>query len=325
MISSKRPGYFSPNQVGTGTKEFYDDNGFIVMTDAVNPDEIHELRDETVAICRGLRGRYKLPASTRRFPVYPDVKDFEGLSDDEVIKQFLCIHHTHKISDIMLGYLAHQAIVDVLTNIIGPNIKCMQSMLFIKAVGKPGQAWHQDEDFIPTRDRSLCGAWIAMDDATQENGCLWVIPGSSKQGVLWPMYPHDDPRFDCTSESFGFPYTDDDAIAVEVPAGSIVFFNGYLLHRSFPNNAEKGFRRVLVNHYMSAESLLPWFPQEGIGMAKTDFRDIVMIAGHDPYTWKPTEHFFQPHVRKEGNGGCAGDRYDFETFKKEGMTDRSLF
>lgn len=40
------------------------------------------------------------------------------------------------------------------------HAKCMQSMLFIKASGKPGQAGHQDEDSIPTWDRSLIGAWL---------------------------------------------------------------------------------------------------------------------------------------------------------------------
>ncbi|HEV8556570.1 MAG TPA: phytanoyl-CoA dioxygenase family protein [Actinophytocola sp.] len=43
----------------------------------------------------------------------------------------------------------------------------MQSMLFIKSAGKPGQAWHQDEAHIPTRDRSLTAVWIALDDATK--------------------------------------------------------------------------------------------------------------------------------------------------------------
>ena len=46
-------------------------------------------------------------------------------------------------------------IIDALVGVIGPNVKAMQSMLFIKSEGKPGQAWHQDEFFIPTRDRSL--------------------------------------------------------------------------------------------------------------------------------------------------------------------------
>jgi len=43
-----------------------------------------------------------------------------------------------------------------------------------------------------------------------------------------------------------------------VPAGAVVLFNGYLLHMSLPNTGRRGLRRALVNHYMSAQSLLPW-------------------------------------------------------------------
>jgi phytanoyl-CoA hydroxylase len=56
-----------------------------------------------------------------------------------------------------------------------------------------------------------------------------------------------------------FPYRDEDAVAVEVAAGSVVLFNSYLLHRSLPNTGRHGLRRALVNHYMSVESFLPWF------------------------------------------------------------------
>jgi ectoine hydroxylase-related dioxygenase (phytanoyl-CoA dioxygenase family) len=228
--------------------------------------------------------------------------------DEEVLRRYLCIHFPHKLSPVMKKYLAQPTMVDVLTQIIGPNVKCMQSMLFIKAAGKPGQAWHQDEYFIPTRDRSLAGGWIALDDATVENGCLWVIPGSHKQGIIWPQRQHEDRRFDCTGEAIYFPYTDDEAIPVEVPAGAIVFFNGYLLHRSLPNRANRGFRRVLVNHYCSAESLLPWrLPPEGTHMAIADYRDVEIIAGRDPYAWKGYDNLAKPHVRPSGEGGCSKD------------------
>jgi hypothetical protein len=46
----------------------------------------------------------------------------------------------------------------------------------------------------------------------------------------------------------------------ELPAGAGLLFDGYLLHRSMPNTGRHGMRRALVSHYMSAESLLPWFP-----------------------------------------------------------------
>ena len=85
-----------------------------------------------------------------------------------------------------------------------------------------------------------------------------------------------------------------------------MFFNGYLLHRSFPNRAAGGYRRVLVNHYMSATSLLPWqLPRKGEGMALADYRDITMVAGQDPYAYKGTERIAHAMVRPDGAGGCV--------------------
>ena len=104
-----------------------------------------------------------------------------------------------------------------------------------------------------------------------------------------PGPEQDDPRFDCTTESYDFPYADEDAVPVEIPAGTALIFNGYLLHRSLENSGRHGYRRALANHYMSAESLLPWAPPgPGEHMAIADFRDIVLVAGEDPYAYKGT-------------------------------------
>jgi ectoine hydroxylase-related dioxygenase (phytanoyl-CoA dioxygenase family) len=294
--------------------EFFRENGFLVLEDGLTPAEVSAVHEETVSLCRGERGEmvnYDLPV--------------EQLSDNELVSRVLCIHQPHHASEKLASYIAHPPVVDVLTRIIGPNVKCMQSMLFIKSSGKPGQAWHQDEDFIPTRDRSLCGAWMALDDANTTNGCLWIIPGSHKRGVLYPQYPHNDDRFDCAVESFDFPYTDDDAVAVEVPAGAVVFFNGYLLHRSLPNSAPEGtYRRALVNHYMSAESLLPWVYENGKPMAKQDYRGVVMVAGEDPYAYKGLTAGKKPHIRKSGKGGCGDGRMSLEEFKAAGMPKKAM-
>lgn len=274
---------------------FFHENGYVVLDRALSRQEIDALNHDAAKICRGDYGHFAglLPAK-------------DGETDEEVLARHLCIHFPHKMSPLMLNTIAHPAIVRVLTAIIGPDVKCMQSMLFIKAAGKPGQAWHQDEFYIPTRDRSLCGGWIALDDATVENGCLWVIPGSHRPGILWPQHEHHDGRFDCGGESIHFPYTDADAVPVPVKAGSLVFFNGYLLHRSLPNYAKAGYRRALVNHYMSATSLLPWVAtDQGESVANADVRDIVMVAGHDPYAYKGVEDHNKAHVRPTGEGGCG--------------------
>lgn len=292
--TARPPGYFSPESDPAEISAFYRENGYLVLERAFAPAGIQALKDETTLICRGERG--DLPDQPKAAP---------GESDDEVLRRFLCIHFPHKCSGVMRAAIHQESTVKVLTAIIGPNVKCMQSMLFIKAAGKPGQAWHQDEDYIPTRDRSMTGAWIALDRATVENGCLWVIPGSHRHGILWEQHWHGDRRFDCAGESVGFPYTDADAVPVEVEAGSVVFFNGYLLHRSLPNRAASGYRRSLVNHYMSGESLLPWGQvPEGEHVAHHDYRDIIIVAGRDPYAHRGYADLQKPTVRPSGQGGC---------------------
>lgn len=296
-----QPGYFR-HPLPPDAAEHYRDCGYLVVENAFDLREVAELNAETTRICRGERGEIRGVQPAER-----------GETDDAVLQRHLCIHFPHKISGPMREQLRHPSLVQTLVQIIGPNVKCMQSMLFIKSAGKPGQAWHQDEDFIPTRDRSLTGAWLALDDATTENGCLWVLPGSHRPGVIWPNRDHEDRRFDCTHESYGYPFRDEDALPVEVKAGSVVFFNGYLLHRSLPNTKESGYRRALVNHYMSAESLLPWHPPlEGQGMAQADFRDIELVAGEDPYAYKGFENRNTPHVRPDGKGGCGNQELNEE-------------
>jgi phytanoyl-CoA hydroxylase len=278
---------------GTAVSE-YDRKGYLIIPDALSVDMIDAARAEATAICRGLRGQIT--------GVTPSSEE----DDAAVLQRYLCIHFPHKISSTMLDIARLPAVMKVLVAVIGPNVKMMQSMLFIKSEGKPGQAWHQDEAHIPTRDRSLTAVWIALDDATIENGCLWVIPGSHRSGVLHPVREQNDPRFDCAQEAYGFGYREEDAVPVELPAGAALVFDGYLLHRSLPNTSQYGTRRALVNHYMSAESLLPWFPSSGHeAMGFLDHRDICLVAGKDPYAWKGTADLMHPHVRPDGDGGCA--------------------
>jgi ectoine hydroxylase-related dioxygenase (phytanoyl-CoA dioxygenase family) len=273
----------------------YSTDGYVVLPGALSAAEVAEIRAEALRLCRGELGPVEglLPASP-------------GESDDEVIRRYLCLHFPHKLSDVMARAMRHPAVLAVLTRVIGPDVKAMQSMLFTKGEGRPGQAWHQDEFFIPTRDRSLTGAWLALDDATVENGCLWVLPGSHRAGVLYPDREQDDARFDCTAEAYAFPYSDSDAVPLEVPAGAAVIFNGYLLHRSLPNTGRHGLRRALVNHYMSASSLLPWGdPPAGVHVGKWDYRDVVLVAGTDPYAYKGTVELAAPMIRPDRDGGCA--------------------
>ena len=105
--------------------------------------------------------------------------DVSGGNDEDLLRRYLCIHHPHKVSAAARASLAHPRVVRGLTAVIGPNVKAMQSMLFIKSEGKPGQAWHQDEFFIPTWDRSLTAVRIAPTTRRWKTAVSGCFPASS--------------------------------------------------------------------------------------------------------------------------------------------------
>jgi phytanoyl-CoA hydroxylase len=254
--------------------ESFRENGYLVIEGLVSREEIEEIRTEAARICRGaypIKGVEPVP---------------ESAPDEEAFGRYLCIHQTHKVSPLMRRYAEHPGVARVLSHLIGPNVKCMQTMLFIKPPRFPGQAYHQDERYIPTEDRSLTGAWIALDDATLANGCLRVIPGSHK-GEILPWVAHEDPEYDFAEQAQGVPVERE--VPVECRAGAVVFFNGYLLHSSRKNRSDR-LRRVLVSHYMSGESRLRWAGRE-------DYRDVFMVHGTDPHADQGYEDIARPSLR----------------------------
>ncbi len=119
---------------------------------------------------------------------------------------------------------------------------------------RPGGApfpWHQDSPywaFSCDHLERLVSVAIHLDDATLENGCLWMIPGSQRSGA-----------FPCFTDRgvVGRLYTDVDRLdlgrplSLEVPAGSVVFFHGDIVHGSQGNRSRLQ-RRVLVETYQPA-------------------------------------------------------------------------
>jgi phytanoyl-CoA hydroxylase len=240
----------------------FHEQGFLVVRGLISPEEVEELRQHTEDLIYG------------RIEVLGLEPPPPGASVAEIERRYLRIHMLHRQLEIHERYLLHPRILDVLEALIGPDVMAMQTMLFIKPPGGAGQGYHQDSYYIPTYPDTLCGAWLAIDRADEENGCLWFTVGSQHE----PIYPTEDRLTQNHSNLRDLMVVENvshmdeklntlSRIAAKYPGkevpvicepGDVVFFGGHILHRSHPNRSKNRFRRAFVGHYANARSFTMW-------------------------------------------------------------------
>uniref|UniRef100_A0A8D3CN10 Phytanoyl-CoA dioxygenase domain-containing protein 1 n=1 Tax=Scophthalmus maximus TaxID=52904 RepID=A0A8D3CN10_SCOMX len=137
----------------------------------------------------------------------------------------------------------------------------LQSMYIFKQPGIGGEVRpHQDATFLYTEPLGrVMGVWIALEDATLNNGCLWFIPGSQNSGITQRMVRAPEGTFPLT-DFIGKEKTYDEQkfIAVPVKKGSVVLIHGQVVHRSAENNSEDS-RHVYTFHIMESQDTR-WSP-----------------------------------------------------------------
>jgi len=255
-------------------------DGFVAIRGLVSDDDVAELRKHTDYLMQG-----KLPEQTTQMAQRDVEKDHgvtiqgleappANLSPSEKAQYFLRIHMLHRRLALHEKFMLHPRVLDALEVLIGPDVLAMQTMLFLKPPGKPGQGWHQDSYYIPTHPDTLCGAWIAIDDADELNGAMWFAKGSGTEPVYPPcpelQYGFGDRLIGDIMHVKGVSNVDDsvnmlsrvaekyDQVLVSAKAGDVVFFNGHVLHRSKGNYTTDRFRRAFVGHYCNARSFTQW-------------------------------------------------------------------
>ncbi|MCS7209878.1 MAG: phytanoyl-CoA dioxygenase family protein [Fimbriimonadales bacterium] len=200
------------------------------------------------------------------------------------VQQGTRAHQLHRVDPIAEWGLLHPRVLDVLEALIGPDVLALQTMLFHNPPGTGGQGWHQDSYYITTYPDTLIGAWLALEPADELNGCLWVVPGSHCEPIYPPRnntyaHVHAANAFDDLHEVENVSHLDDTQntltqvvrkypppIPVPMAPGDVLFFDGHLLHRSYPNRTADRWRRSFVCHYCNARSWVPWnhgVPYEG--------------------------------------------------------------
>jgi phytanoyl-CoA hydroxylase len=271
--------------------------GFLVVRGLLSPEEVDELREHTEELMQG-----RLPEQTAEM-AERDLRGDGGvtvqrleappahLSPHEKAEYFLRIHMLHRQLALHERYLLHPRVLDVLEVLIGPDLLALQTMLFLKPPGKPGQGWHQDSYYIPTHPDSLCGAWIAIDDCDELNGAMWMATGSQHEPVYPPKdgYGHGTRQIAGIAQIAGASNPDDSQndlariadrypqLLVPAQAGDVVFFAGHVLHRSKRNYTTDRFRRSFVGHYCNARSFTQW----GADSARDDVHAALAV---DPTT-----------------------------------------
>jgi len=133
----------------------------------------------------------------------------------------------------------------------------VQSMLIFKQPGIGGEVrWHQDASFLHDEPVSVTGLWFALEDATRDNGCLWVQPGGHR-GPLREVFERGGTP---AAPSLGLRTLDDtpwpdasQAVPLEVPAGTLVCLHGLLPHWSAPNRSAQS-RHAYSLHAVDAHS-----------------------------------------------------------------------
>lgn len=146
-------------------------------------------------------------------------------------------------------------LVEPIVPILGPDLAAINTLFIFKPprIGM-GFPWHQDKFYFRSAfdlDRGTSvGTWTAVRDADVANGCLWVVPGSHRDAIR-EHAELDGPQQQEYRQAEGV--RDEDAVPVELPAGSVLWFHSHLLHKSTVNESDT-YRYSNVAHYISARS-----------------------------------------------------------------------
>lgn len=244
----------------------YQSDGFLIKRGLFSEEDIGRLRTLFDDI---YEGRVDLDHLSPVFDWMSDTEKQERL-------QSARLHMPHIHNDTAEWALLYPNVLDILEPLAGPDVMALQSMIFFNPPGKGGQGWHQDSYYIQTQPDSLIGVWIAIDRADEDNGCLWVAPGSHHEPIYPPVnrsgFVHaDEQQIDNLFTADEASNMDDSVnklseVAAKyeplIPAvlnpGDVLFFHSHLLHRSYRNKTDDRYRRSYVCHYSNARSWVPW-------------------------------------------------------------------
>lgn len=220
----------------------YRDNGFVLIENFLSDAELNHWRTTVDEAVRA-RNNVKLPGGTVK------IGENDGINKEadyfgNVFDQLVNLWQTHAgVKEIMLNEQLGQ-LAATLAGVDG--IRIWHDQALIKRPWANPTAWHLDTPFWSFSHREALSIWVALDDATVENGCLYFIPGSHKKTT------YQNPGITKNmNEVFKFypEFAQTKPFVAAMKAGSASFHNGLCIHGAGANMTP-GFRRAMTCAYM---------------------------------------------------------------------------
>jgi phytanoyl-CoA hydroxylase len=256
--------------------QFYEENGYLLVPGVFSAGEVEEMRD---AIARIL----ETVAATE----HDRSHTWAGVDQSLQLKGF---HDLQYHDAVFTRMVAHPRLVEILTDLIGPNVQLHHSKMLVKPPeqGAPFPM-HQDYPYFPHERHSVLAASVHLDDTDEENGCLHVIPASHKLGPL---------AAEGAAHTVDYPL--ESGAACPAAAGDVLFFNYLTIHGSGVNRSSRTRRNVLFQYRDPAD--VPVLNDDG-AEDHVDWGMGLMVAGSNPGFWGWRPRF---RIRQDELVGPAG-------------------
>ena len=232
-------------------KKSWNESGYILIPNFVEESFCNDMNNEVTNIIKSI-----IPEDSafshayagdghiaiREMKPSPDAKNIE----DEISKLFR-IHS----KGIFNTFINNKNLCDILEDILGPDVDCFLSQFIFKNPGAWGQPWHQDSSYFPFDREPQVAAWLATSEATLENGCLVVLPGSHQESL------HEHLPDDREGSNYGYTEIKDHDFSTEMPVvlnkGDLLLFHSFLMHKSYDNKSNSR-RTAMVYHFAETDT-----------------------------------------------------------------------
>jgi phytanoyl-CoA hydroxylase len=227
----------------------------------VSQELIDQFVNEGYAVARGLFSPQEVEAYKAHFMAMNKTRMDnldERLDPNEPLAKYPRIMQPHRHDETSRNWLLDPRLDTWMTALLGESPYAVQTMFYFKPPGSRGQALHQDQFFLRVQPGTCLAAWMAVDECDTANGCLQVVSGTQNLPVLCSKDADPDESF--TRDTVDLP-EGMTPVPVEMQPGDVLFFNGQVVHGSYPNVTADRFRRSLIGHYIvaEAEKVAQWY------------------------------------------------------------------